>query len=88
MKAQARMLDRPETLRSVDAESDYTIADEYVAEFCKHAPGLCFVETREAEGAPWILWRVEIIEPGPPLVMFTAMCSEEEARDEIAQGVS
>lgn len=82
---QGRMLDRAgSTTRSFEAEEDYQAPDEYVAQFCDYQDeGLCFVQIRDGES--WQTWRVEIIHSGPPLVMFTEMCTEEAAREEIAK---
>jgi hypothetical protein len=83
-----RMLDRPETDRTFEADSSWQAPDEYVAAHCKHdGPGLCFVEVRRAvEPAKfWQLWRVEILQAGPPLIMMTAKTTEAKARAELAK---
>jgi len=85
----ARMLDRDDTTtRQIEADASHQAPDEYVAKFCRHVPGLAFVQVQEGGDARWVTWRVEIIQAGPPLIMFTAMVTEEAARAELAEGVS
>lgn len=90
----ARMLGRPTTVREVEAENFWNAPDNYVAENCKHLPGVCFiqVEVRDDEKNDpdienalepkngWRTWRVEILFAGPPLGMLTNETTEEEAR--------
>lgn len=82
-----RLLERPETLQSFDEDSAEHAPDEYVRKFVRMDEGcLAFVEVSTDKAGPWSLWRVECLEVASGfLAMFTARCTEEEAKRELAK---
>lgn len=84
MKIKARLWKRKNTEHTVEV-ADYLFApDTYVASFVRcRERGLAFVETYDDGG--WILWRVEILHPGPPLTLFSVIVTPEQAQAELAQ---
>lgn len=82
-----RLLARPETLQSFDEETSEHAPDEYVRKFVRMGEGdLVFIEVSTDKAGPWSLWRVQCIEVASGfLAMFTARCTETEARAELAK---
>ena len=65
---------------TVDSEEDLdVIADNYAAKHCRCQEGdIVFVETERG-----VIWRVECVSGRPLVVLLTAMCTREEALEEI-----
>jgi hypothetical protein len=82
-----RLLGRPQTLHSFDEDSAEHAPDEYVRKFVRMDEGsVAFIEVATDKAGPWALWRVECIEVASGfLAMFTARCTEAEAKKELAK---
>jgi hypothetical protein len=83
-----RKMGEPETSRAVEVEEglEHTAADEYVCAYVRTTScGVVFVEVAPHDRASATqLWRCEILEPGPPLVLLTEHVTYAAARQELS----
>lgn len=78
-----RLLGKDETRRSIEAEEEIDVPDEYFREHVRAERGaVAFVEVAVGDFGPWVLWRVECVNQRP-LLLVTIRCTEEEAKAEL-----
>lgn len=80
-----RLLGRPETLLTFEADDADDAPDEYFRAFlCKLEGAVAFIEVSETQDGPWQLWRVECVYLNP-LMLLTGKRTLLEAQTELSK---